>query len=161
MKMLIWHNETHLLFPPFLAGRRDHFRFYTERAKAQPCRASLPSSTCFWLHQTSLEGSPQMMTQISFLFCIRAEGRYTTLHCPGHATSRNSCLGIGREMPRAGHLSCGGKPRGKSEPSGDCGHLWLAPFFVTATTSPPSLIPRRCMRHLLSCTSITEFTKVC
>lgn len=150
-----------MLFSLFLAGRRDHFRFCTGRAKAQPCHASLPSSTYFWLHQISLEGSPQMMTQISFLFCTRVEGRYTTLHCPGHATSRNSCLGIGREMPPAGHLSCGSKPRGKSEPPETMDTCDWLPSLSQQPHPLLHLYLARCMRHLLSCTSITKFTKVC
>lgn len=36
------------------------------------------------------------------------------MHCPGRGTSRNSYLGIGRETPPTGHLSCGNKPRGES-----------------------------------------------
>lgn len=47
--------------------------------------------------------------------------RCTTLRCPGRVTSGNSYLGTGREMPPAGHLSCGNKPRGRSESSRDRG----------------------------------------
>lgn len=47
-----------------------------------------------------------MTTQIFISILYKDGGRYATLHCPGRVTSRNSYLGIGREMPPVGHLSC-------------------------------------------------------
>lgn len=102
--------------------------------KAASLRA--PSAApCPWLtrgtlelaHRKLLSGSVESAWKKdpgnSFPFC---GAQYITLHCPGHETSGNSYLGIGRGKPPAGHLSCGNKQKRKSGSSVDHGVLGLA-----------------------------------
>lgn len=98
------------------------------------------------------------------------------MRCPGRATSRNSYLGIGRETPPAGRLSCGNEPRGKSGSSGDHGGLGLGsplchrkqdPSFYTLQADTPysfmsrlpgayhALLKRDRLRICLLCASMT------
>lgn len=107
-------EETHLLFSPSLAKRRDHFRSYMKGAEAHLSHAFLPLPT-FLCIKPAWKEAPNDHSDFHFHFAQGLGGRgCTTLHCPGRVTSGNSYLGIGREMPPAGHSSCGNKPRGRS-----------------------------------------------
>lgn len=83
---------------------------------------------------------PKWLLRFSFPFCTKTGGGCTTLHCPGHVTSRNSYLGIGREMPRAGHLSCENKEESQNPP--EVMENWvLVSFSVIENRIPPPFTP--------------------